>query len=263
MRQVYVNDKRITKQINQGSIINNCIADNYNCEVYGVIVTPRCDLAHEGKVAHVHYLPIVSFADWYKKDGLEYLWTKQKLTYEKSIIQECNNNNFPTAHLKETQLRLLAESLSEASKRDKFCSSISQYFNLIKTHPTDYIPNKEQKQKLIENIRANNIAGYHLIEDWRTSDSYCVVLLRDLKRLQFNVATSLGHGIDEASITDTRKNDLSYSIGHDLIYSIDAEIASPYVEQLMERFSRNFCRVGVEDFDNKTVETILNRVMNV
>lgn len=57
-------------RVQQGGVINGCIAENYKGKVYGMIMAPRCDIGNEGKVSTVHYLPIVSFVDWVKVDCL-------------------------------------------------------------------------------------------------------------------------------------------------------------------------------------------------
>ena len=78
MRNFYVMPREIT----QGSIINNCLADCYpEAHVDGIIITPRCDLAHDAKVNFIHYLPIISFKEWLLNDGKEYLFAKWFAVY--------------------------------------------------------------------------------------------------------------------------------------------------------------------------------------
>lgn len=49
-------------KLSQGSIINGCVAEAFsNEEVFGLIITPRCDLSHNGKVSTVHYVPVIPF----------------------------------------------------------------------------------------------------------------------------------------------------------------------------------------------------------
>ena len=61
-------NKTYHSNIDQGSIINNCIAEDYpHSAVWGCIITPRCDLAHHGKVSTVHYLPINQYRRLDKK----------------------------------------------------------------------------------------------------------------------------------------------------------------------------------------------------
>ena len=66
IRNIYF-EKPIVNRMTQGSIINGCVADSFpNEEVYGLIITPRCDVCHEGKVDSVHYLPVVPFERWFE-----------------------------------------------------------------------------------------------------------------------------------------------------------------------------------------------------
>ena len=45
-RNIYKQRPELEKVVTQGTIINHCIAEKYCCDVWGVIVTPRCDIAH-------------------------------------------------------------------------------------------------------------------------------------------------------------------------------------------------------------------------
>ena len=58
-RQIF-NKKTMYNQLTQGSIVNCCTAEEYEGrEVWGCIITPRCDLARNMKVPTIHYLSIV------------------------------------------------------------------------------------------------------------------------------------------------------------------------------------------------------------
>lgn len=45
-------------------------------------------------------------------------------------------------------------------------------------------------------------------------------------------------------------------------YYIQAQVASPFIEHIMQRFSYNFCRVGVKDRDKSQVVEILTKVID-
>ena len=248
----------IKRAITQGSVINNCVAEKYHCDVYGVIVTPRCELAHSGKVTHVHYLPIVPLDEWYKVDGLYYLWSKAVDRYGRKISDICKKHGFPLSNLREKQLLALCDSLSDVKEKDSFKKSIEQYYELLKIDPQEYKPNGDEKNRLIENMHKGDIPAFMLIEDWKESDKYRVVLLRDMKRLEYDVVMGMGTSIAEKTIVSKWRNDLAYSVEQDTIYSMEAEILSPFIEQLMERFSYNFCRIGVEDMDEKVEDVMRN-----
>lgn len=260
MRIIYKNNKTLINNVTQGSIIDHCVAENYKCKVWGVIITPRCDLAHDGKVTHVHYLPIIDFHEWFQIDGLDYLFTKAKLKAEQSLKEECEKNRFPFEKMNQTNLVKMAETIEDKGVKESLHNRINQYFSLLKNNPEVFQPNSSSVKTLIDNLIKNQIPGYHLIEDWEKANSFKVVLLRDLKRLEFNIAKAMGGGIEEKLIKETWKNDLEYSLSKDSLYQVQAEMLSPYVELLMERFSRNFCRVGVDDFDTSISNILINQV---
>ena len=51
-KNLYSHDSLSNIGLTQGSVITNCVAEGYSgSKVWGVIITPKCDLAHEGKVS--------------------------------------------------------------------------------------------------------------------------------------------------------------------------------------------------------------------
>ena len=164
------------------------------------------------------------------------------------------------SNLKEKQLRALCDTIGEQKDKNSFKSFIDRYYELLKTDPVDYQPSGDEKGKLVENMHKGEIPAFMLIEDWEQEDNYRVILRRDLKRLEYNIAVGMATGIEEKSIVNKWRNDLAYSVNHDTIYSMEAEIISPFVEQLMERFSYNFCRIGVEDMA-ENVEDIMKNII--
>ena len=48
-------------------------------------------------------------------------------------------------------------------------------------------------------------------------------------------------------------NDLSLSKNKDNLFYINSQIKSPFIEHILQSFSYNFCRVGVEDLDTDNI----------
>lgn len=56
-------------QLTHGYIFSGARADSYDdCVVNGLIITARCDIANE-KARLFNYLPLVTFRDWWQRDG--------------------------------------------------------------------------------------------------------------------------------------------------------------------------------------------------
>lgn len=96
----------------QGCIFSGAKANGYeDCTVYGLIITPRCDIA-QCKVMTVHYLPIVKLEDW-KRIVLAQLSQIDRLGKKKEeVIGLCNKFKIPV-HLVEKQYRLSDDNLEK------------------------------------------------------------------------------------------------------------------------------------------------------
>ena len=55
----------------------------------------------------------------------------------------------------------------------------------------------------------------------------------------------MGCGLEKGSINED--DELNLKIEETDLYHICAQVRSPFIEHIMQRFSYNFCRVGVED----------------
>ena len=53
----------------QGTLFSGAVAADYDgCGTYGIVITARCDIAHD-KVQMHNYLPVVALDDWLHRDG--------------------------------------------------------------------------------------------------------------------------------------------------------------------------------------------------
>lgn len=267
MRQFYKN-YRMARTLTQGSIINNCLADNYNekLDIYGLIITPRCDLAHEGKVNTIHYLPVVDFEDWLYCDGEEYLFSKWQAKIRDKFYQMCNKNEI-SPNLQDVSLyeKIANKLITDSSKRDAFLKKADTLFNSSTRHKAfnDYVHKNDVQRTLLNNLIGDSLPAYYLIEDWDTARAKPkIVLLRELKRISYETGLKISVGMN-ASDMQRYYDDLKYTSISSGLYQICAEINSPYIEHIMQKFSYNFCRIGVEDRDFESTYTLLSNQLNM
>lgn len=245
MRSFYVNI-RLSSTLTQGSIINHCIAKEYNGQVWGLIVTPRCDLAHDNKVSNVHYLPIVNFSDFMKVDGLDYLFRKWCEKRHRKFEDLCSKYQFPIKGMTEEHYKKMAnEKIKKTNERDKFLQCLKNYYSCNIENEDFRSSIEKSKSTLLDNLIEDKIPSYYLIEDWNSQKNAKVILLRELKRISYATAKKLGYGLEKGSINED--DELNFKIEETDLYHICAQMRSPFIEHIMQRFSYNFCRVGVED----------------
>lgn len=172
MRRFY-EGKRLTRELTQGSIISHCLADNYTDadNVYGFIITPRCDLVHDAKVAHIHYLPIVDFKDWVKHDGMDYLFNKWNQRNRKQFCEICQKYSIPTDLDSYSYYERIAnELIKDLSEKTAFLSCAKVVVN-PQRDDEKFVTfcNNKNKEKMVDNLLQDKLAAFYLIEDWNGS----------------------------------------------------------------------------------------------
>ena len=253
MRNIY----KMPREVTQGSIINCCLASQYpDKHVYGIVITPRCDLAHEGKVDYVHYLPIVDFKDWYLTDGLNYLYSKWYLKKKEKFIELSKRYSIPTSIVGIDKYERMASCITDKNQRDNYLNVVKSYFEASSDSKEflDYVNSNKTKDMIIENLFRDNLPAFYLIEDWEeNSHSYKVILLRELRRFSVDSVILIGKGMDSSQINE-KMDELIFV---DDMCFIQSQVTSPFVEHIMQRFSYNFCRIGVADRNKKEITSQL------
>lgn len=119
--------------LQQGCIFNGAKLKGYEgCEAFGLIVTPRCDIAL-GKVDTVHYLGLIKIEDWKRKHLARQYQTKQleKEGNELRIILKKKNIG---EHVLQGSCRLpkdvLSKIYSDRHLPQNFYEQIEHYWNL-------------------------------------------------------------------------------------------------------------------------------------
>jgi len=266
-------------KMTQGSIINGCIAEDFpNEEVYGLIITPRCAMDHVGKVSTVHYVPVVPFERWFdviakpiiKKQWKKELADKINAAYSKAKI----GNEIMSANLLYEDLnRINQEKTANSKTREEISSLLDSYFDKKPDAFIDYLQerveiqttNKKKRINYLSELIKNNHAEFYLIECWKEygKGKHLVVILRDVRRIQFEVAEKIKGGITESelNIENTLHNDLFLNRDESFFFWVQAQIASPFIEHIMQAFVYNFSRIGVEDRSDNTLD-LLNEAIN-
>lgn len=247
MRSFYVNI-RVAGPLTQGSIINHCLAKQYSGQVWGLIITPRCDLAHDNKVSNVHYLPIVDFSDFMEEDGRDYLFRKWCDKRYRKFEKSCSKYQFPIKGMKQEHYEKMAnEKIENTSERNEFLQCLRNYYACNSENEDFKKSIESSKYDLIKNLMEDKIPSYYLIEDWDSHKKKAkVILLKELKRISYESAKMLGCGMEKGSVV-SGYDELNLNIPDTDLYHVCAEVRSPFIEHIMQRFSYNFCRVGVDD----------------
>ena len=215
----------------------------------------------------VHYLPIVNFDDFLRKeiiDDLKEEWIKElKSNLGNRMKEKGISPSFLDRNLSHDDFEtLIRANFKKTKEADKFMEDYDKFQSAPDTAIKDVVSDSKGEGKLkheIDRLVNNENTNYHLIEDWsdnsREDQSFKVILLREIKEITLECALSLSDGLLETDITPDflSHNSLSVSADKSNFYYVDSEVASPYIEHILQRFSNNFIRIGVEDLPKTKV----------
>ena len=274
IRNIYF-EKPIVNRMTQGSIINGCVADAFpGEEVFGLIITPRCDVSHEGKVDSVHYLPVVPFERWFEviaRPIIKEIWKKN--IYSKLNDQfksaKIGDNVMDAEFTYDDLLKICNEKVRKDSSKEAIKSLLNSYFSKQEDDFNYYLLDvkSEKKHELIKylsRLEGNNIAPFYLLEAWSDygQEKHLVVLLREVHRIEFSIAMNIKSGFSESMMEglDLKYNALFLKNDPKNFYWVQAEINSPFIEHIMQAFVYNFSRIGVDDRPGKTIDYLFNSI---
>lgn len=268
MRDVF--ETGIFTELTQGSIINNCISEDFcDCKVWGCVITPRCDLANEGKVTTFHYLPVIDFEIWVdkimRKMLLEEYYSSLKETINQMIENVGGGKKIMDVFDGKDQILTVARAKMKDKDLTKFMQTFNNYFSHDEEAEKVYLSEEKHYKTIIKNLKANDIHGYYLIESWKNSDEFKIIVLRDIRRM--SIATRSYYeewkGRGHENELFYRKNDVSDASKQTGFYQIESCIKPPFIENIMQSFSYNFTRIGIPSFDSGITDKLVSTIKTV
>ncbi len=253
MRDVY--ESGLITELTQGAIINNCISEEYcNCKVWGCVITPRCDLANEGKVSTFHYLPVIDFEYWVDKVMREMLRNDYYSSLKNKINTKLENSkagkNLLDVFERKEDILKAGEAVLNAKEYTGFKELCDEYYDGDIEAEKKYLTEEKHYKTILKDLVSNGIHGYYLIESWDSVTDYKIILLRDIRRMSVSTRDVYENWKERGFEDDGfyRRNDVSDASKQKDYYQILRCIKSPYIENIMQSFSYNFTRVGIPSF---------------
>lgn len=262
LRNVYIHPN--FSGITQGSIISGVYHKQYpNSDVFGCIITPRCDLARGIEVPTVHFLPVVDFGDWFKKDGRDVIISKGKKSLFNKLHGLLPKDEFAD-NIFESGLPIeVLRKMIEKSENIKEKGEAIRLFDAYTQDNEDAYEESTKKglsKTLINELFGDKAASFYLLESWDDPDNIKVILLREILVMDKEIANRYLYGFMENEVEQEilATNNLRCSKDLHVEYEIIAQITSPIIEHIMQRFAYNFTRIGVEDKNENMKEAFNN-----
>lgn len=253
----------------QGTIFSCCKASEYSdCPVFGLAITARCDAAHS-KVPIYNYLPIVKLDDWIRRHGSEIV-AERVIAGSRGSLASCLKeqqtdpgilNHVPHSDILD-QLRSVGTKAGKA-RAARFAKAMTEIeaAETLFEQPNQDIQEQllRDNEKLIRSIIAeltrNQFIDYHYLPriETRQNPTGFVVNLREVRHISAATAELVLKGIDpkdysaNSAIGRALREDLDFQQPESDYAMAIAQVGSPVIELILQRFSALFARVGVDD----------------
>jgi hypothetical protein len=267
--------------LDQGMIFTCARAANYpQCQVHGVIITARCDIAHS-KVPILNYLPIVRLEDWLRRDFISVASGRARKEVEGKFGSLLKNNSFNPSVLLTEPPRVILDTLfpsenkalNKARQAVETCVSELEFLEEIESAAPGGILLKELYNRfpkvasgIVRECVQYRLNSYYFLSSIDPQDEEragYVVLLREVQTLTPALSHAVVCGLDSVKYERICSTD-PLSAGK-LDFTVDdfampiSQIQSPNIEHLMQSFAMLFLRIGIEDMNRDYIEHVTQR----
>lgn len=245
--------------IQQGCIFFGGIADGIQYPVHGLIITPRCDIANE-KVSNINYLPITTLKDWITNDLIPAYRTeegsKKKMKINEQLKKLDQKISLEVTH------KMPEESINKLFPDPKYKQLVADIISYWELFDNDVCQESVKKWKNYNNriseLSKGKMERYLLLEHWNNDkNQFYVIHLTQVKHISISTSKTLIKGLPTRLI-DREKDDLYID---DRLsssnYKVVAQLTSPYIEYVCQKFSNAFFRIGIEDWPHKDITGIV------
>lgn len=263
-RRIY--KSRGIQGITQGSIISGIRLERYEDKpVWGLIITPRCDLARGISVETVHFLPLVDFDTWFDREGKYILVNKYKFNLREKINDKLPKDIFSgdvfESGFSNQELKELIEGLDNCTNKQ----NLIQWLDMLGKRDVELFGaahTSKNFESFAKNLSNDGEKRYYAIEDWEKEGDVKIILLREIFSLGRELALRYKDGFTEKEYSKNVlvANNLSTTKKRTGVYEIVKEVKSPYMEHIMQRFAYNFTRIGINDRPNTMQQIIRDKM---
>lgn len=266
-------EERTFGEMTQGSVFSGAKSYLYkNTTIHGIIITPRCDIAHK-KVPFYHYLPMVRLEDWIETElpqifichlkneslgNLFKVFTDYKISINllkrynygniKKVIEDFKKEHSTHAKEFDNRIRKTFDTLEDLENLESKKIDIEQLY-------TKY---SKQKRSILKELIENKIPHYYFIEHNDNKEgTYYIIRLKEINKLNPILFEEISNGID-TPLSDIllQNSDIEHNSEGNIIMQL-CVMRSPYIENLIQQFTQQFSRIGIDDFCQELKNNIL------
>ena len=269
--------------LTQGTIITGVRSDKYsNIRCNGVVISARCDLAN-CKISKIYYLIAVPSDDWLLSDeGFNIVLSQRQNDLEDKLQTKLGGSGLDWSTLKSFSVEEFSTVIHDQEvglKKDT--DKVLEVFRTFKNYTSKYLELGDKKAILQNESKsvassllkiANGqmmhyiyVPGNAYIKDG-SIDRGLIIDLQELEYISIRDAERLVNceidiqSKDLSEVDKQRYNNCFFLMDWPGYAMAEYDIASPWTEYIMQRFSNAFIRIGVDGPQKEDVQSMVSRV---
>lgn len=269
--------------LTQGTIITGVRSDKYsNIRCNGVVISARCDLAN-CKISKIYYLIAVPSDDWLLSDeGFNIVLSQRQNDLEDKLQTKLGGSGLDWSTLKSFSVEEFSTVIHDQEvglKKDT--DKVLEVFRTFKNYTSKYLELGDKKAILQNESKsvassllkiANGQMMHYIyvpenayIKDG-SIDRGLIIDLQELEYISIRDAERLViceidiQSKDLSEVDKQRYNNCFFLMDWPGYAMAEYDIASPWTEYIMQRFSNAFIRIGVDGPQKEDVQSMVSRV---
>lgn len=269
--------------LTQGTIITGVRSDKYsNIRCNGVVISARCDLAN-CKISKIYYLIAVPSDDWLLSDeGFNIVLSQRQNDLEDKLQTKLGGSGLDWSTLKSFSVEEFSTVIHDQEvglKKDT--DKVLEVFRTFKNYTSKYLELGDKKAILQNESKsvassllkiANGQMMHYIyvpenayIKDG-SIDRGLIIDLQELEYISIRDAERLVNceidiqSKDLSEVDKQRYNNCFFLMDWPGYAMAEYDIASPWTEYIMQRFSNAFIRIGVDGPQKENVQSMVSRV---
>lgn len=269
--------------LTQGTIITGVRSDKYsNIRCNGVVISARCDLAN-CKISKIYYLIAVPSDDWLLSDeGFNIVLSQRQNDLEDKLQTKLGGSGLDWSTLKSFSVEEFSTVIHDQEvglKKDT--DKVLEVFRTFKNYTSKYLELGDKKAILQNESKsvassllkiANGQMMHYIyvpenayIKDG-SIDRGLIIDLQELEYISIRDAERLVNceidiqSKDLSEVGKQRYNNCFFLMDWPGYAMAEYDIASPWTEYIMQRFSNAFIRIGVDGPQKEDVQSMVSRV---
>lgn len=269
--------------LTQGTIITGVRSDKYsNIRCNGVVISARCDLAN-CKISKIYYLIAVPSDDWLLSDeGFNIVLSQRQNDLEDKLQTKLGGSGLDWSTLKSFSVEEFSTVIHDQEvglKKDT--DKVLEDFRTFKNYTSKYLELGDKKAILQNESKsvassllkiANGQMMHYIyvpenayIKDG-SIDRGLIIDLQELEYISIRDAERLVNceidiqSKDLSEVDKQRYNNCFFLMDWPGYAMAEYDIASPWTEYIMQRFSNAFIRIGVDGPQKEDVQSMVSRV---